>query len=223
MHALTRASTHTGAIAPLIPPHRVRDLFYVDGGIFHNTPILKALSEGATRVIAMLLSPIGTAMTVNYSAPSSNRGLAIIDYYIDVLDRRIFSGEQNRNERECTSAQYANTLTRNNANKHAFVISIGTPLGLWWRRSAVARRYGSQDCMLPVPRVMARSQPMACHVGFTVAVHFNMDVFTGLLHLLQSVPVHCAIRPIYYAWQPDSSRGGIACLHPAWRCRFIDR
>ena len=126
-----------GAIAPLIPPHPVRESFYVDGGIFHNTPILKALSEGATSVIAILLSPIGSAMTVNYSAPSNNRGVAILNYYIDVLDRRIFSGEPDATDSETAPtgpAACASSRHKRNQRNHTFVGFCGAALSIRWRR-----------------------------------------------------------------------------------------
>jgi NTE family protein len=45
----------SGAIAPLVWPVHARKQWFVDGGIFHNTPILRALQRGATRLLVICL------------------------------------------------------------------------------------------------------------------------------------------------------------------------
>jgi hypothetical protein len=214
-----------GAIAPLIPPHPVRESFYVDGGIFHNTPILKALSEGATSVIAILLSPIGSAMTVNYSAPSNNRGVAILNYYIDVLDRRIFSGEPDATDSETAPTGRLRELTPQTQSKKPYLRGVlrCCALDSLAEASAAARRYGSQNRMLPVPRAMARPQPLT-RSHFSPVSHLGRAARLDWIAARTFCNWHPATsRRHWRTHTPRSSRSKAACVHPKWRCGLVDR
>lgn len=48
----------SGSIAPIVYPKEINGDLYVDGGIFHNTPLLDALDGGVRRAIVIMLSPL---------------------------------------------------------------------------------------------------------------------------------------------------------------------
>eukprot|EP00941_MAST-03F_sp_MAST-3F-sp1_P001520 g1520.t1 len=48
----------SGALSPVLYPLEVRGQTFIDGGLFSNTPVLKALEEGADLAIVVLLDPV---------------------------------------------------------------------------------------------------------------------------------------------------------------------
>mmetsp|Transcript_2541 Transcript_2541/g.6744 ORF Transcript_2541/g.6744 Transcript_2541/m.6744 type:complete len:283 (+) Transcript_2541:3-851(+) len=82
----------SGAIAPLVYPKEVSGSWYVDGGIFHNTPLLKALEEGATTVWVILLAPLQNAsqVLVNISRTKDFKGPEIVGFYLDAVNEQMF-------------------------------------------------------------------------------------------------------------------------------------
>lgn len=84
----------SGALSPLLYPAQVPDTtggaWYVDGGLFHNTPILRALELGEREVLALLLDPLdGTNLGIDYAA-ADNKGNAIVEFYTGVIQDIIF-------------------------------------------------------------------------------------------------------------------------------------
>jgi predicted acylesterase/phospholipase RssA len=78
----------SGGLSPVIPPVKVNGKYYVDGSLFHNIPILKALEEGATTVHAILLSPLNEPFEEDpYDAADQGAlGVYILKYYMHVLN-----------------------------------------------------------------------------------------------------------------------------------------
>jgi len=71
----------SGAIAPLIYPKKVDGSWYVDGGLGHNTPLLKAVQEGAKRVFVILLDPSQPVTTqMVEDMPPDDRGMLIVEF-----------------------------------------------------------------------------------------------------------------------------------------------
>eukprot|EP00697_Spironema_sp_BW2_P011080 gnl/Spiro4/26641_TR13242_c0_g1_i1.p1 gnl/Spiro4/26641_TR13242_c0_g1~~gnl/Spiro4/26641_TR13242_c0_g1_i1.p1 ORF type:complete len:482 (+),score=116.48 gnl/Spiro4/26641_TR13242_c0_g1_i1:55-1446(+) len=86
----------SGAIAPGVFPAQVPyntsgAPWFMDGGLFHNLPILKALERGATRVIAIALSPLDTnGPGLEDFATAPNRGKSIVKFLQGVVTSTIF-------------------------------------------------------------------------------------------------------------------------------------
>ena len=74
----------SGAIAPLVWPAYVRKQWFVDGGVFHNTPIIQALKRGATNVLVICLDADEHVPLDNKTLAGQNVGPDIVNYYIQV-------------------------------------------------------------------------------------------------------------------------------------------
>jgi hypothetical protein len=85
----------SAAISPLIPPYETDGRFYVDGGLYHNSPIVKALDEGATKVIALVLAPLEQPLgSVDLNKFDGHRGPVILSYYYEVIDHKLLVSEE---------------------------------------------------------------------------------------------------------------------------------
>lgn len=74
----------SGAIAPLVWPVYARKQWFVDGGIFHNTPIIAALKRGASNVLVICLDGDEHVPLDNTTMKDDNVGPDIVNYYIQV-------------------------------------------------------------------------------------------------------------------------------------------
>ena len=74
----------SGAIAPLVWPVHARKQWFVDGGVFHNTPIIRALKRGATNVLVICLDADENEPLDNKTMADGNVGPDIVNYYIQV-------------------------------------------------------------------------------------------------------------------------------------------
>jgi NTE family protein len=80
----------SGAISPIIYPHKIGDEYFVDGSLFHNTPVIKALEIGADSVISVLLSSLDELNEGAIDLESQlGLGRQIMQYYLSVLDRQM--------------------------------------------------------------------------------------------------------------------------------------
>merc|ERR1719362_1585895 len=73
----------SGSIAPIVYPKRIGNDIYVDGGIFHNTPLLGSLDSTVSRAIVIELSPLDMlpALEAN-STEAAPTGFKILEYYL---------------------------------------------------------------------------------------------------------------------------------------------
>lgn len=74
----------SGAIAPLVYPVYARHQWFVDGGIFHNTPIIEALRRGASKILVICLDADEHVPLDNTTMANKNVGPDIVNYYIQV-------------------------------------------------------------------------------------------------------------------------------------------
>jgi len=77
----------SGSIAPIVYPKRIGNDIFVDGGIFHNTPLLGSLDSTVTRAIVIELSPLDMlpAMEANSTDAAPITGFKILEYYLQAL------------------------------------------------------------------------------------------------------------------------------------------
>jgi len=84
----------SGSIAPLVTPMRVGEDWYIDGGLLHNTPLTKALEEGAETVIVMMPSPLERPTGINVSQMEAQQsyavGFAISEFELNLMVYRYF-------------------------------------------------------------------------------------------------------------------------------------
>jgi predicted acylesterase/phospholipase RssA len=82
----------SGAISPLIPPLEINGQYYVDGGVFHNLPIIKPLEQGVDRIISFLHSDIekseGSIISSVFEA-LAKKGPAVFGYFTSAIDKRM--------------------------------------------------------------------------------------------------------------------------------------
>jgi predicted acylesterase/phospholipase RssA len=91
----------SGSLAPFVYPKEVEGEWYVDGGVFSNTPILAALREGADSVVAVLLSRPGVHENITDIDQEKQKrfkelGFAVISFYMDVIENRVFIDDEVR-------------------------------------------------------------------------------------------------------------------------------
>ena len=84
----------SGAIAPIVFPHYIggrRGQWFVDGGLFDNSPILEALRRGAGEAVVITLdvSSADPAVT-NATFKAGEAGQAVIEYYLSVGEQDFF-------------------------------------------------------------------------------------------------------------------------------------
>jgi len=81
----------SGAISPVLPPIKIQDKYYVDGGIFHNVPILEPLFLGADTILVFVHNTLDDpkAGAVLDFPRESNKGKAILEYYETTVSRRL--------------------------------------------------------------------------------------------------------------------------------------
>eukprot|EP00929_Paragymnodinium_shiwhaense_P092801 TRINITY_DN52794_c0_g1_i1.p1 TRINITY_DN52794_c0_g1~~TRINITY_DN52794_c0_g1_i1.p1 ORF type:complete len:450 (-),score=95.20 TRINITY_DN52794_c0_g1_i1:75-1424(-) len=88
----------SGSIAPVVYPKHIGDDIYVDGGIYHNTPLLGTLDNSVKRAIVVELSPLdalpkvaarqGKAGSGGTDAAGKKNGVSgfeVLDYYLQAL------------------------------------------------------------------------------------------------------------------------------------------
>ncbi|CAE6970404.1 unnamed protein product [Symbiodinium sp. CCMP2592] len=84
----------SGAIAPLIFPKEVDGVGYIDGGFVANTPIMKALEEGAQTVIVVELNPMSSNTLIpslqKLYAADEDVGLRILEFEASLMQQRYF-------------------------------------------------------------------------------------------------------------------------------------
>jgi len=86
----------SGSIAPFVYPKNVDNRWYVDGGIFSNTPIGQALREGADSVLATLLSATNDPDRNVTDIDGQKKewlpflGFSVISYYMTIVSDRVF-------------------------------------------------------------------------------------------------------------------------------------
>jgi len=106
----------SGSIAPLVYPKEVPQgsgNWYVDGGIFANVPIVKALDEGATHVLVILLERLNATdnngeIDFSVAKQKGQAGLAVLQYYMNVISNRIFLDNEIRSA--CTKYPNASIM-----------------------------------------------------------------------------------------------------------------
>lgn len=81
----------SGAIAPLLYPYMIGQQVYVDGGILHNTPLIRALELGANKAIVVLTGdPFDTQVGIKHFPKGHMAGVEILELYARILVRRNF-------------------------------------------------------------------------------------------------------------------------------------
>mmetsp|Transcript_10477 Transcript_10477/g.18925 ORF Transcript_10477/g.18925 Transcript_10477/m.18925 type:complete len:447 (-) Transcript_10477:142-1482(-) len=84
----------SGSIAPLVYPKAIKDDIFVDGGVFHNTPLLSALGPKVSRAIVIELSPLDELPKLKQDASKSGKpdagaslvdGFKVLEYYLQVV------------------------------------------------------------------------------------------------------------------------------------------
>lgn len=84
----------SGAIAPIIYPMEVDHEAFVDGGFVANTPIMKALQDGAQTVLVVNLDPLSTSGLISdlqaLQKADTNVGLRIMQSEFNIMQQRYF-------------------------------------------------------------------------------------------------------------------------------------
>lgn len=84
----------SGAIAPIIYPMEVDNEAFVDGGFVANTPIMKALQDGAQTVLVVNLDPLATGGLIPdlraLQQGEANVGLSIMQSEFSIMQQRYF-------------------------------------------------------------------------------------------------------------------------------------
>lgn len=84
----------SGAIAPIIYPMEVDSEGFVDGGFVANTPIMKALEDGAQTVVVVNLDPVNTTGLIPdleaLSKAGIDVGLSIVEFEFNMMQQRYF-------------------------------------------------------------------------------------------------------------------------------------
>eukprot|EP00435_Cladocopium_sp_Y103_P048769 s128_g14.t1 len=95
----------SGAIAPIIYPMEVDHEAFVDGGFVANTPIMKALQDGAQTVLVVNLDPLSTSGLISdlqaLQKADTNVGLRIMQSEFNIMQQR----RKTRNEVAADTAQ----------------------------------------------------------------------------------------------------------------------
>ncbi|CAJ1453019.1 unnamed protein product [Effrenium voratum] len=84
----------SGAMAPVIYPMEVDHEGFVDGGFVANTPIMKALEEGAQTVLVVNLDPLSMGDLIpdlkNLTKSDDSVGMRILQFELSIMQQRYF-------------------------------------------------------------------------------------------------------------------------------------
>jgi len=100
----------SGSIAPIVYPKHMRGEVFVDGGIFHNTPLLATLQQSVERkvkrAVVILLGPLTappafgkiSGVEGNLTDRSGRKitGLEILEYYLEAITSNLFDTRELR-------------------------------------------------------------------------------------------------------------------------------
>lgn len=87
----------SGSLAPIVFPKPINGEYFIDGGFYSNTPILKALEEGTETVLVIILDPVQKPSIPdieNNGAPGNSKGLAIMQFELDFMQFLYFNGRE---------------------------------------------------------------------------------------------------------------------------------
>lgn len=87
----------SGSLAPVVFPKFTDGEYFIDGGFYSNTPILKALEEGTETVLVIILDPVQRPSIPdleNNGAPGNSKGIAIMQFELDFMQFLYFSGRE---------------------------------------------------------------------------------------------------------------------------------
>lgn len=76
----------SGALAPLLFPKVIGEEWYIDGGLVANTPVLKAIQEGAREVLVVVLEPL----EIPELSKKDPLGLAIFEFEFNLFMFKYF-------------------------------------------------------------------------------------------------------------------------------------
>jgi len=82
----------SAALALIFPPKKVNGMFYMDGGFFTDVPITKAIEQGATEVMVILLSPLESQFDDDIFEAERNEkmGITVLSFMYHCVHRSIF-------------------------------------------------------------------------------------------------------------------------------------
>eukprot|EP00298_Acanthocystis_sp_HF-20_P013806 c20512_g3_i1.p1 GENE.c20512_g3_i1~~c20512_g3_i1.p1 ORF type:complete len:402 (-),score=164.56 c20512_g3_i1:51-1256(-) len=89
----------SGALAPMFPPVKIENMFYIDGGFFTNVPILKAIEEGATEIYVLLLTPLGNQAdesALHKANKDEKMGPAVANHFMNIVTRLLLLNSELR-------------------------------------------------------------------------------------------------------------------------------
>eukprot|EP00300_Choanocystis_sp_HF-7_P023666 c2443_g1_i1.p1 GENE.c2443_g1_i1~~c2443_g1_i1.p1 ORF type:complete len:402 (+),score=87.20 c2443_g1_i1:31-1206(+) len=154
----------SGALSPLIPSKEVDFEWYVDGGLFHNTPIVKALEQGATTIYAILLDPLKSNATTSNQRSRTNNvtdapgGVRVLTYMMDTIVQNMFLSQELR--QACLEYPHANILGILPATRLNSTISFDAPsIAAMYREGQEAARRGMVDMCQVFGMPRSRSTP----------------------------------------------------------------
>lgn len=76
----------SGAIAPLLFPKVIDGEWYIDGGFIANTPVYKAVQEGAEEILVLLLDPLEVPRLASWT----DFGSSVLEFELDLLMFKYF-------------------------------------------------------------------------------------------------------------------------------------
>lgn len=85
---IVQGAMASGRLAPVMPPLIIRGEMFIDGGFISNTPIRRALNEGATTVLALYLSPSSGLGVSPYELNSGNVGPQLAQFTFNLIMNR---------------------------------------------------------------------------------------------------------------------------------------
>lgn len=77
----------SGSISPLIYPKVIDNVWYVDGGFVANTPLRKAVDQGAEEIVVMLLNPL---IEPSFRTGPFGVGASIVDFETQLMIYKYF-------------------------------------------------------------------------------------------------------------------------------------
>lgn len=103
----------SGSLAPVVFPKRVEGEWYIDGGFYSNTPIIKALEDGATDVLAIILDPVERphlGALDNITAEFGFKGFSIMEFELELMQYLYFTGREL--DRACDKRRFPDVTIR---------------------------------------------------------------------------------------------------------------
>eukprot|EP00913_Durusdinium_trenchii_P034580 g32350.t1 len=163
----------SGAIAPIIYPMEVDSEGFVDGGFVANTPIMKALEDGAQTVVVVNLDPVNTTGLIPdleaLSKAGIDVGLSIVEFEFNMMQQRYFL--EHELQMACFGFPDRWPLRPPNPRVHATYRSRKLPL-LFWQGAA-------KDCQMReqgIETVRASAPVDLCKSFFRPAHRGQMNV-----------------------------------------------